>query len=71
MICPTCNVQMNHLNKGGGHSWTDSYETYDYVQCPKCEVIAIEFYHTELITGDELLFPVFNLISNNDLEWKT
>ena len=50
MICPHCNIQMTHLNKWDGFSWTDAYQTYDYVQCDNCKAVAIEVYHTEFIT---------------------
>ena len=64
MICPVDNTQMNHLNKGDWHSGSDSYATYDYLQCPTCKRIAIEHYHTEFIKEDstELPVPEFNLL---------
>ena len=59
MICPQCNKQMNHLNKWFWYSGTDAYQTYDYLQCPICEKIAIEFYHTEFI--EEIKKPEFKI----------
>ena len=56
MICPTCNIQMNHLNKWAWFTWTDAYQTYDYTQCPECKQKAIEFYHTEFM--EEFKKPV-------------
>jgi len=52
---------MNHLNVWGGHSSTDSYETYDYVQCPSCKTKAIEYYRTEFIV-DLWVKPEFKLV---------
>jgi len=56
---------MNHLNKWYWFSWTDAYQTYDYVQCPKCYKTAIECYHTEFIDLNKWLPRVeINLIYN-------
>jgi len=54
---------MNHLNKWDWYTASDSYETYDYLECPKCKSRNIEFYHTEFIDNstDELPRPKFNL----------
>lgn len=66
MICPTCNIQMNHLNKWWWFFWTDVYQTYDFVECPDCKKKAIEFYHTEMIWSntDILPTPKFKLEHN-------
>ena len=40
---------MNHLNKWDWFSWTDVYQTYDYLECPNCKATAVEIYHTEFI----------------------
>jgi DNA-directed RNA polymerase subunit RPC12/RpoP len=54
MICPECGTPMNHLNRGGGLMQPDKYQTYDYLECPHCYKMAIEFYHTEFIEPDKV-----------------
>jgi hypothetical protein len=48
---------MEHLNKWGWYTASDAYQTYDYVKCPMCRMIAIEFYHTEFIWMEEAELP--------------
>lgn len=32
----------------------DRYQTYDYLQCLDCETITIEFYHTEVVSQEQV-----------------
>lgn len=59
MICPTCNSPMNHLNRGGGFTGTEAYQTWDFLECPICLKTAIEFYHTEFINPEMVGKPQF------------
>lgn len=74
MICPNCNVQMKHMNTGDGFSGTDAYQTWDHVACPKCNALAVEFYHTEFVPNIDTI-PKFCLkqerheISIDDIDW--
>lgn len=32
----------------------DKYQTYDYLQCLDCETLTIEFYHTEVVSHEQV-----------------
>lgn len=53
---------MHHFNNGGWFAEDTKYQTYDFLECPKCHEVAIELYHTEFIKREQMSFvPVFTL----------
>lgn len=64
MVCPYCNEQMNHMNKWFWTSSESVYQTYDYLKCPKCERLAVEFYYTEFVDHIDQK-PVISFVNTN------